>query len=86
MFLLLGVSVGLILVSASAAQAQNASPIAALGRMQDIPGAHETPGTSETYKIIFDLSSTSTSAHRIGRAEVSATMAVAAEAAKHRAA
>lgn len=73
-------------VPASAAQAQNASPIAALGRMQAIPAALEAPGPSETCKIIFDLSSMSTSAPRIGHAEVSAAMAVAAEATKHRAA
>jgi hypothetical protein len=30
-----------------------------VGRMQDIPGAHEVPDPSETYKIVFDLSSTS---------------------------
>jgi hypothetical protein len=48
-----------MLLFASAAQAQNASPIPDVGRMQDIPGAYEVPDPSETYKIVFDLSSTS---------------------------
>ena len=56
---LLAVSVGFMLLCAPAAQAQNASPIPDVGRMQDIPGAHEVPDPSETYKIVFDLSSTS---------------------------
>jgi hypothetical protein len=53
--------------------------------MPDIPRAHEALGPSETYTIIVAPSRTSTSAHKIGRVEVSAIMVVAAEAAKRRA-
>lgn len=56
---LLAVSIGFTLLSASAVQAQNMSPIPDVGRMKDIPGAHEVPNPSETYKVIFDLSSSS---------------------------
>lgn len=57
--MILAIAMGLMPLGA--AQAQNMSPIPDVGRMQDIAGAHETPDPSETYKIVFDLSSTADS-------------------------
>lgn len=38
---------------------QQPEPIPNVGRMVDIPGAHETPDPALDYKIVFDLNSTS---------------------------
>jgi intracellular sulfur oxidation DsrE/DsrF family protein len=37
---------------------QETSPVPEVGKMVDIPGAHETPNPATTYKIVFDLKST----------------------------
>lgn len=37
---------------------QEPSPIPEVGKMVDIPGAHETPNPNLDYKIVFDLNST----------------------------